>query len=126
LNVTAPGAISQHRVAGQAVAVNASVGGVYYTTIIRETPMNNRSAKCMATLRGKTRVFGPTGPASALLSVNTIPLQNYGTASKRFHATAPMASSKNDIDILNTMSARQDYPDGMRGLHRIINVAPHR
>jgi hypothetical protein len=58
--------------------------------------------------------------------VNTIPLQNYGTAGQRFHATAPMASSKNDIDILNTMSTRQDCPNGMRRPHRVINVAPHR
>lgn len=89
--------------------------------------MNNRSTICMTTLRGKTRSFGPIGPASALLSLNTIPLPRYGTAGQRFHTTAPMTSSENDIDILNTTpTSSAACPNGIRRLHRVIAVALHR
>jgi hypothetical protein len=103
LNVTVPVDLAQRRVADPALAVNASVSRVHYTTIREETPMKNGSETCLTTFGRKTQLVDRTAPAAALLSLETTPLPVYGTAGQQFHATVPMISSANDIDILNIM-----------------------
>jgi hypothetical protein len=68
-----------------------------------ETPMKNGSETCLTTFGRKTQLVDRTAPAAALLSLETTPLPVYGTAGQQFHATVPMISSANDIDILNIM-----------------------
>jgi hypothetical protein len=101
LNATVPGATSLRRVAGP---LN------YYKTIMEETPMENGSSKCLTTFRAKTHLLGRTGPAATLLSWNTLPLCDHAPAGQRFHATASMTSSKNDIDILNKILSASRAP----------------
>ena len=87
--------MSQRRVVGDAVTVNAPVSQIHDTTIMEETPMENHDKKMFEeTLRKDANLRPHLSCRTAFVDYIPAP---------EFPATVSLVSSENDIDILNTV-----------------------